>query len=72
MVYLKPPENGKEAALGVDELADTLLKMAARRSIETPFGWTHPDCVALQEAARLLKGEPEPKPPRFVGAVLSS
>jgi hypothetical protein len=53
-------------------VADNLLKIAARRSTETPFGWAHPDCIVLQEAARLLKGKPEKavddKPP----GVLSS
>jgi hypothetical protein len=52
-------------------LADKLLTMAARRSIETQFGWTHPDCVNLQEAARILKNEPQRPQPEYVGAVLS-
>ena len=43
-------------------IADELLKLAARRSTETSFGWSHPDCEALQEAARILKGEPLPTP----------
>lgn len=43
-------------------LADRLMRIAARRSTETQFGWSHPDCEALAEAARILKGEPEPKP----------
>jgi hypothetical protein len=44
------------------DLAERLLLMAARKSITTPFGWTHPDCVDLQEAARIIRGEPEQKP----------
>lgn len=43
-------------------LADRLMRIAARRSVETQFGWAHPDCEALSEAARILRGEPEPKP----------
>lgn len=43
-----------------NEIAGHLLGMAARKSTETCFGWAHPDCEALQEAARLLKGEPVP------------
>jgi len=40
-----------------NEIANHLLVMAARKSTETCFGWAHPDCEALQEAARLLRGE---------------
>lgn len=43
------------------KIADALMAMAARKSVTTTFGWAHPDCVTLKEAARLLKGEPEPK-----------
>jgi len=39
-------------------VAERLLEIAARRSVETQFGWAHPDCAALHEAARLLRGEP--------------
>lgn len=42
------------------KVADDLMKIAARKSVRTVFGWTHPDCVTLKEAARMLKGEPEP------------
>ena len=41
------------------ELAHRLLEMAARRSTETSFGWAHPDCEVLEEAARVLRGDPE-------------
>jgi hypothetical protein len=44
------------------ETAFALLTMAARKSVETPLGWSHPDCVVLVEAARLLKGEPDAVP----------
>jgi len=44
-----------------NEIAESLLLMAARRSAETQFGWSHPDCEALQEAARILRGEPIPE-----------
>lgn len=44
------------------ELADKLLQIAARRSTETQFGWAHPDCEALQEAARIVRGYPPAKP----------
>lgn len=52
-----------------NEIARHLLEMAARKSTETCFGWAHPDCEALQEAARLLKREPVP--PTSDDAVLS-
>ena len=42
-------------------ISEELLRIAARRSVETAFGWTHPDCVLLQEAARLVRGDPPPK-----------
>jgi len=42
------------------DLADRLLQIAARISTESPFGWAHPDCEALEQAARKLRGEPEP------------
>lgn len=45
---------------GASRLARDLLTLAAWHSTQTQFGWTHPDCVALQEAARILKGEPAP------------
>lgn len=40
------------------EVADGLMQMAARRSVESPFGWSSPDCEVLQEAARIIRGEP--------------
>jgi hypothetical protein len=43
-----------------DEIAQSLLLMAAKRSTETQFGWSHPDCEALEEAARIVRGEPAP------------
>jgi len=51
-------------------IASRLLKMAARRSVETQFGWAHEDCIVLQEAARILKNEPEDVPdPNPVGVL---
>lgn len=52
-------------------VADELMKMAARRSVETSFGWAHPDCIVLQEAARVLRGDAAPKPSDIVEGVLS-
>jgi hypothetical protein len=43
-------------------LANKLIEIAARRSVESPLGWACPDCETLQDAARILRGEPEPKP----------
>lgn len=40
-----------------EEIAERLLQMAARRSVDTCFGWTHPDCQLLQQAANLLRQE---------------
>lgn len=40
------------------EVADGLMQIAARRSVESPFGWASPDCELLQEAARLIRGDP--------------
>lgn len=42
-----------------ERLAERLMKMAAKRSTETSFGWTHPDCETLQAAASTLRGAPE-------------
>ncbi len=39
-------------------LAERIMQIAARRSTETPFGWAHPDCEALHEAARIVLGDP--------------
>ena len=52
-------------------VAEILLKMAARRSTETQFGWSHPDCEALSEAARIVRGEPPEIQPLVLEAVLS-
>ena len=54
-----------------ERIANELLNMAARKSVNTSFGWTHPDCITLQEAARMLRGEPVPVPPDYVEGVLS-
>lgn len=43
------------------QLAERLLLIAARRSTETQFGWSHPDCEVLEKAARIILGQPEPK-----------
>lgn len=54
-------------------MADRLLVIAARLSTQSPLGWSRPDCVTLEEAARLLRGEAEPKPDGDrVDAVLST
>ena len=53
------------------DLAEKLLLIAARRSTETVFGWAHPDCIALQEAARQLRGDPPPVQPEIIEGVLS-
>lgn len=42
-----------------ERLAERLMVMAAKRSTETSFGWTHPDCETLQAAASTLRGAPE-------------
>ena len=55
-----------------EQLAKALLTMAARRSIETQLGWSHPDCETLQEAARVLRGEPVPPVTDAVDGVLSA
>lgn len=54
-----------------EQIAKRLMEMAARRSVQTQFGWVHPDCEVLVEAARILRGEPEPKKPEHVAGVLS-
>lgn len=41
--------------------ADDLMKFAAWYSTQSPFGWAAPICGTIQEAARLLRGEPEQK-----------
>lgn len=42
-----------------ERLAERLMVMAAKRSTETSFGWTHPDCETLQAAASTLRDAPE-------------
>lgn len=54
-----------------ERIARELMAMAARQSVKSQFGWAHPDCVTLTEAARLLRGEPQPKQPEIVNGVLS-
>lgn len=44
-----------------ERVADDLMKFAAWYSVQSPLGWAAPICGTIQEAARLLKGEPEPK-----------
>jgi hypothetical protein len=53
------------------EVADGLLQIAARRSVESPFGWASPDCEVLQEAARIVRGEPINEPEINPEGVLS-
>ncbi len=45
-----------------EEIALKLMLLAARRSVENPLGWACPDCAVLEEAARIIRGEPEKKP----------
>lgn len=54
-----------------EKIARELMSMAARQSVRTSFGWVHPDCVTLSEAARLLRGEPKPTSDHPVEGVLS-
>jgi hypothetical protein len=44
-------------------VAGKLLAIAAKISTQTQFGWSHPDCEALEDAARILRGEPPMKTP---------
>jgi hypothetical protein len=53
------------------EVADGLMQIAARRSVESPFGWSCPDCEVLQEAARIVRGEPVRVPDLNPEVVLS-
>ena len=54
-------------------ISEKLLLIAARRSTETSFGWAHPDCETLQEAARLLRGEsPVKADDDYANAILSA
>lgn len=57
-----PPNKAQEVSVNRQALADRLMKMAAKRSTETQFGWSHPDCAALEEAARIVRGDPPKKP----------
>lgn len=43
-------------------LSEKLLQIAARRSVESPLGWAHPDCEVLEEAARIVRGDPPKRP----------
>lgn len=43
-----------------NDLAERLLTIAARISVQSPLGWSHPDCQVLEDAARILRGEPPP------------
>jgi hypothetical protein len=45
-----------------ERLAERLLLIAARRSVESPLGWACPDCETLEEAARIVRGDPPKKP----------
>lgn len=54
------------------EVADGLMQIAARRSVESPFGWASPDCEVLQEAARIVRGEPVKLPDPHPEVVLSA
>ncbi len=54
-----------------ERLAERLMKMAAKRSTETAFGWTHPDCEVLQAAASTLRGAPERRADPYPVGVLS-
>lgn len=64
--------DGKSARLAKNErLAERLMMMAAKRSTETPFGWTHPDCETLQAAASTLRGAPQREPDLLPVGVLS-
>lgn len=53
-------------------LAERLMQMAAKRSTETPFGWSHPDCETLQGTANALRGSPEITVEREPVGVLSA
>jgi len=57
-----------------ERIADRLMALAAQQSVRTQFGWSHPDCETLQEAARLLRGQPVEKPDdgRAVGVLSES
>ncbi len=42
-------------------IARRLMEIAAAHSVNATQGWASHTCVTLSEAARLLRGEPEPK-----------
>lgn len=52
-------------------LAEKLLAIAAQKSVQTQFGWAHPDCETLEQAARLLTGTQQQRP-KYDDAVLSA
>ena len=55
-----------------ERVASECMTLAARLSVKSQFGWSAPDCVTLTEAARLLRGEPEPVTPEIVEGVMSA
>ncbi len=52
----------EEPPLDRERLAEKLMLLAARRSVESPLGWESPDCEMLEEAARIVRGDPPKKP----------
>lgn len=42
-------------------IAKRLMEIAAAHSVNAPQGWASHTCSTLVEAARILRGEPEPK-----------
>ena len=45
-----------------ERIAEELMNFAAWYSTQSPFGWAAPICGTIQDAARILRGEPERKP----------
>lgn len=43
-------------------IAKRLMEIAAAHSVYAPQGWASHTCTTLAEAARILRGEPEPRP----------
>ena len=43
-------------------IAKRFMEIAAAHSVNAPQGWASHTCATLAEAARILRGEPEPKP----------
>lgn len=48
------------------------LQCACAPEVESPFGWACPDCEVLQEAARIVRGEPGKLPDLNPEVVLSN